>query len=342
MQNYHDNFKMFPWGRSKGAIDSPVGAVVILPCIEQGKLWDRLTNPSINGTSLPDIVRGDNPQVTTHNLIRQQFRDSGTMKIPVPVYSCPSRFGRPTISETFTSGTSSTEGLCGDYGVCYGSGTSAPDLENGVFQWSISTAAIGRKIASITDGTSNTLLIGEKHVTPAELGKWPGDFCIYNAGSGAGWQASGRMAGAAFPLALNPNEPLNGQFGRPTRSWCSSCCGRPRGADCSSPPGTTPRPGRSQRRHRSEFARLKRRGSVMERIMPISPAGRACWPSWLPAAAVYLVTGTVTPRTAHRSPGSSSSRARTPIDGTRAIQRRRFKLSSSQPGDGVKPGKYAP
>jgi prepilin-type N-terminal cleavage/methylation domain-containing protein len=213
MHNYHDTMGLFPWGRSKGAIDSPSWAVLILPYIEQQNLWTRFTDPNINGTNYPMIVRGANPRVTTHNLIRTQFRNTGAMKIPIQTYICPSVPGRPTVSQTFTSGTSSTEGICGDYGVNYGSGTSAADSENGVFQWSMGTPAYGRRIADITDGTSNTFLMGEKHLNKNDTGTWPGDFCIYNSGSGAGWQTSGRKAGAAFPLAISPDDPLAGQFG---------------------------------------------------------------------------------------------------------------------------------
>lgn len=215
MHNFHDTYTVFPWGRSKGAIDSPSWAVIILPFIEQDNLWKRFTDPNINGTNYGMIVRGGNPAVTTHNLIRGQFRDTGAMKIPISAYICPSQQGRPTVSETFTSGTSSTEGICGDYGVNYGSGTSTADSENGPFQWSMGTAALGRRIADMIDGSSNTFMVGEKHLNKNEIGKWPGDFCIYNSGSGAGWQASGRKAGASFPLAISQTDALNGQFGSP-------------------------------------------------------------------------------------------------------------------------------
>src|SRR5947207_6462309 len=51
MHNFHDTMGLFPWGRSKGAIDSPSWAVLILPYIEQGNVWTRFTDPNINGTS---------------------------------------------------------------------------------------------------------------------------------------------------------------------------------------------------------------------------------------------------------------------------------------------------
>src|SRR5215468_4731369 len=57
LHNHHDAVSVFPWGRSKGAIDSPSWAVLILPYIEQQGLWNRFTDPNINGTNYPIIVR---------------------------------------------------------------------------------------------------------------------------------------------------------------------------------------------------------------------------------------------------------------------------------------------
>src|SRR5262249_41142582 len=109
--------------------------------------------------------------------------------------------------------------------VNYGANTSAAagDVNDGAFVWSIGTAK-GYRIADITDGSSNTLLLGEKHVQPDMLGKAPRpdvrnptfvgnhDTVIY---SSLPAQASGRKASAAFPLALGPTDVYVGQFG----SW---------------------------------------------------------------------------------------------------------------------------
>jgi prepilin-type N-terminal cleavage/methylation domain-containing protein len=222
MHNYHDTVGVLPWGRSKGAIDSPSWAVLILPYIEQGNLWNKFTDPNINGVSYPMITRGTNPTVITHNLIRGQFRQSGVMSTPVSTFNCPSRSpGR--VSETVTSGSSSTEGICGDYAVNMGSGTSTADGNNGVFRWNgangggASDPSVGNNITSITDGTSNTFMLGEKHVQQSMLKKWSQDGCIYNSQT---WDVAGRKAGAAFPLALGPNDTYLAQFG----SWHSQVC----------------------------------------------------------------------------------------------------------------------
>src|SRR5438270_12998680 len=137
MHNFHDAYGNLPWGRSKGAIDSPSWAVITLPFIEQTSLWNAFTNPNINGTSYPMIQRGVSPQVTTHNQIRTQFRDTGTMKAPVPLYICPSRRDTSNqLSETYVvpGSSNSSEGICGDYGVDYGSGTSSTNGNDGSFR----------------------------------------------------------------------------------------------------------------------------------------------------------------------------------------------------------------
>jgi hypothetical protein len=158
------------------------------------------------------ISRGTTPTFVTHNLIRTQFRDTGAMKLGIPVYNCPSRRSGATVSQTIVDGNSTTEGICGDYGVNYGSGTSTADGNNGAFRWNVGND-VGMRIGEITDGTSNTLLIGEKHVLLGGLGMTSdNDLDIYTSKP---WDISGRKAGAAFPLALSPNDPYNAQFG----SW---------------------------------------------------------------------------------------------------------------------------
>src|SRR5205085_9464799 len=182
--NFHDAYGNLRWGRSKGAINSPSWAVITLPFSEQTSLWNAFTNPNINGTSYPMIQRGVSPQVTTHNQIRTQFRDTGTMKAPVPLYICPSRRDTSNqLSETYVvpGSSNSSEGICGDYGVDYGSGTSSTNGNDGSFRWNVDIG-IGMKLTDITDGTSNTFLLGEKHVQPENMGKSDfGDFTIYSA-----------------------------------------------------------------------------------------------------------------------------------------------------------------
>src|SRR5437667_12033154 len=43
MHGFNDTYSVLPWGRSKGATDSPSWAAIILPFIEQQAIWSSLT-----------------------------------------------------------------------------------------------------------------------------------------------------------------------------------------------------------------------------------------------------------------------------------------------------------
>jgi hypothetical protein len=141
------------------------------------------------------------------------------MQTPVPVFRCPSRPVRGPVREQ--DGNSVTEGIPSDYGVNFGSGTSSAENENGAFQFSCGPCGDGLPFAALTDGLSNTLLVGEKHVTRAGLGVFnpstgaEQDFSIYSSQPSRWAYVTGRKAGPNFPLALGPTTPYANQFG----SW---------------------------------------------------------------------------------------------------------------------------
>jgi prepilin-type processing-associated H-X9-DG protein len=95
----------------------------------------------------------------------------------------------------------------------------------------------GTKIADITDGTSNTFMIGEKHIQLGSINDPIQDGLIYSASE---QQTYHRRAGASWPLAINPTVAVNTQFG----SWHTGLCqfvfadGSVRGIK-NSTPGTT-------------------------------------------------------------------------------------------------------
>jgi hypothetical protein len=96
----------------------------------------------------------------------------------------------------------------GDYAACIGTTgydytvvfPNGPSLrENGAFR-----AATGVRFAEITDGLSNTLLVGEKHVPRQAEGTSPLDCGIYD---GHNPSCNTRAAGPSFPLAVDRNDP---------------------------------------------------------------------------------------------------------------------------------------
>src|SRR5262245_25287388 len=168
-QVHHDNLKYFPPCRTHGDGWGGTWAVYILPYMEQDnvyKLWDiqRLYYDQ------PDAAR----QVT------------------IKTYFCPSR--RPGSGFSINE-RNNRPGALSDYAAVEGNGRQA-DLptslgvlltaQNYVFtgtgsaqrlaQWSSVT-----RMAMITDGTSNTVLIGEKHVPIGQFGRGQWDSSVFNS-----------------------------------------------------------------------------------------------------------------------------------------------------------------
>src|SRR5262245_39814559 len=71
-------------------------------------------------------------------------------------------------------------------------------------------------IASVSDGTSNTFMIGEKYVRLSSFGRNE-DTALYN---GDRPDPTLRCAGPRFPLARSLTEPYNRQFGSPHPGVC--------------------------------------------------------------------------------------------------------------------------
>jgi prepilin-type N-terminal cleavage/methylation domain-containing protein len=203
--SYHDTVKQLPYARSGGGQNRHTWAVLILPYIDQGPLYDMWKNP-IAGVSVTD---GFNNQTSA---AMQAAREA-----VVPVYYCPSRGTPPRLIDYDGPGTGTPVASGGDYAGCTGDGTNDGTYQVGMIPLVVTGSHLrGIKFAWVTDGTSNTLLIGEKHVARADIGD------INTAhirdgviGSGGEQGAFVRRAGASNPLAFDPNTVYNNQFG----SW---------------------------------------------------------------------------------------------------------------------------
>jgi prepilin-type N-terminal cleavage/methylation domain-containing protein len=75
------------------------------------------------------------------------------------------------------------------------------------------------RFADITDGLSNTLLVGELHLPHGQLGEFPDDSPLYN---GEHWTGSLRVTGIGLALSRGPRDPdaTRFQFG----SWHPEVC----------------------------------------------------------------------------------------------------------------------
>jgi len=201
--NYHDTFRCFPPAR----LDTDGGAtwvILILPYIEQDNLFKHW------------------------NLTESYYlQTKAVQQTQVATYYCPSRRSAEdnmlSISgDVPENGWTSTffPGALGDYGVCDGDNSAGhtynTDTANGaiiladfptnsgtgpfkVTDWKSQT-----NFSSITDGTSNTFLAGEKHVVQGQMGvggtTGMGDGSIYNGDPEN--QHAARIAGVTNPLAI--------------------------------------------------------------------------------------------------------------------------------------------
>jgi len=197
MHNHHDTVGAFPYPRSGGGQNRHTWALLLLPYIEQDNIF-RTYQSTIAGVSKTDGM--NNHTATAPEMVQAR-------QAQVRTYFCPSR-RRPTSLSPITTGSTVT-GLPSDYAACSGDTSTVPT--SGVFQL-VNSGHLDSvmRMADITDGTSSTFMIGEKHIPLGQLNMPIPDGMIY---SGSEQQTYHRRAGTSQPLAINPTVALNTQFG---------------------------------------------------------------------------------------------------------------------------------
>jgi prepilin-type processing-associated H-X9-DG protein len=236
VHNYHDANLFFPPSYIRQ--DWATWAVLILPYLEQQNLYN-----------MWDIQLRYYDQANFGNPTLDPTRQN------IPIYFCPSRRG-PEVGFSVDNGGTDKDvpsgftgnphrpGGLGDYAACHGTDVATLD-GNGALSIGIPLAAVqpngtpwtnlsqmflsplGTRItswssqtnmASITDGTSNTLLIGEKYIRPVMRWGKNEDRSIYNGqfarvfrrAAGAPTNVTNPPA-APFPLVSNIQDAWTGQ-----------------------------------------------------------------------------------------------------------------------------------
>lgn len=165
----------------------------------------------------------------------------------VPMYMCPSRRSGPHFStqhdDIFSPFETSPHvpGVLSDYACSAGYGppgvwnwihsngamimgkatTDPPTVPDGSFAppGAVLKTWKGRtRIRNLTDGTSNTILVGEKHVRPSRYGIAQEDGSIYNGDHPGSFS---RCGGPGYPIARTPTDRFNNNFGSAHTGICN-------------------------------------------------------------------------------------------------------------------------
>ncbi len=203
MHNYHDSTGKFPYLRSGGGQNRHSWVLLLTPFFEQVTIYQTMSTPiaGVNQTDGFNNLTSSDPTIVA-------ARTAG-----VSILLCPSR---RTVGQLtpIDPGNLSVTGQPLDYAACTGDTNVVPTT--GVFTFDNGTFAQlklkGHRITDITDGTSNTVMIGEKHIPQDRLYDPNLDAVAYSAGIQNSYH---RRGGPSWPLAQTITTPINAQFG----SW---------------------------------------------------------------------------------------------------------------------------
>jgi prepilin-type N-terminal cleavage/methylation domain-containing protein/prepilin-type processing-associated H-X9-DG protein len=201
LNSYYSTAGALPYGRSGGGSKDHSWAVLILPYIEQDNVYALWKMP-ITGVTQYWGINAFNATAAQVVTARQS---------QVPIFYCPSRRAPGQLTDILPP--AGVTGSCGDYAACRGDGSQINGNDSGAImqtQPSSTTAPrVGIRFPEITDGVSNTVAIGEKHVQVGTFNDL-NDGAIFNGGLPAGVF---RLGSASTPIALAPTDPYNAQFG---------------------------------------------------------------------------------------------------------------------------------
>lgn len=212
MQNYEATYRALPWGAKGGWGYS--WTTDILPYMEQNGLWSTVPQPSFDETG--GRIRWS---------ARQRIRLRELSLLPIAGFRCPSeiaprRFDDRTSSTETARATSSYVGVAGSnvrIDRFSFNGQIGVEAGDGVLQATDCTSRPGEpffpratKYASIFDGLSNTILIGEAKFSPVGQCDQCDRYALYHPEFERGALVTDRSTGITSPrpLGLDYSEVL--------------------------------------------------------------------------------------------------------------------------------------
>ncbi|HEY1378072.1 MAG TPA: DUF1559 domain-containing protein [Gemmataceae bacterium] len=203
LHNYHDAKGVLPYLRSGGGQNRHTWALLLTPFIEQNNVFQAFST-KITGVNQTD---GFNNEAVADPTM------TGARQAVVSIFLCPSRHTPGDLVPIDTG--SAFTGQPIDYVASAGDTTNKPS--SGVFTfWNNpsnnvpAAASKALKLTDIPDGTSNSIMLGEKHIPIALLLDPTVDCVAYSSGMQDSYV---RFGGPTMPLAIAPDTAKNHQFG---------------------------------------------------------------------------------------------------------------------------------
>ena len=222
VQNFHAQNKELPPSRNYDHFTS--WAFLILPFVEQGALsdeWDDklkyyYQSDAARTTRIPLYYcpsrRSGDILSTAGDDILSPYETSSHVPGTVSDYACSAGHGPPGIWNWIHSNGAMVMGIGVTEPPTFPEGNFAP-VGAELVSWRSRT-----KFASLMDGLSHTILIGEKHVRPLQQGISPEDGAIYNGDHPANFSRTG---GPGSPIARFPTDTYSTNFGSYHSAGCN-------------------------------------------------------------------------------------------------------------------------
>lgn len=226
ISNFHDQRNELPPSRNYDHYMS--WAFLILPHMEGGVLfknWDPelkyyYQSDTARLTPIPSYYcptrRSPSKNSTRNDDILSPYETSGHVPGTLSDYACSAGYGPPGVWNWITSNGACVMGEATTDPPTIPAGWYAPPMAR-LKSWKSRIS-----YRSLVDGTSSTILVGEKHVRLSRWGIAQEDGAVYNGDHPGNFS---RCGGPGYPLAKSPTDVFNDNFGSYHEGLCNFLMG---------------------------------------------------------------------------------------------------------------------